>query len=100
MKFAAIAILSLAVPASALAQAAPAAAPAAAAKFNLNTPIEQIVADPKGKAALDTDLPGTTTHPEYEMFKGMSLNQVVPFAGGQLTPERLKKVEASLAAIK
>ncbi|AQR74897.1 hypothetical protein [Sphingomonas sp. LM7] len=83
------------------APAAPAAAPAApAAKFNLDTPIEVIVADPQAKAVLDADIPGTTTHASYGMFKSMSLRAVQPFSQGKLTDEMLKKVETDLAAIK
>ena len=80
--------------------AAPAAAPAAAAKFGLDTPIEALVADAKAKAVLDADLPGVTTHPSYDMFKGMSLRAVQPMSDGKLTDEMLKKVETDLAAIK
>lgn len=78
------------------------AAPVAAgtAKFDLDTPIETIAADPAGKAVLDADLPGTTTHPMYDQFKGMSLNQVAPMSQGALTDAALAKVKASLAAIK
>ncbi len=79
---------------------APAAAPASAAKYTLDTPIETIVADPKGKAVLDADLPGVTTHEMYEMFKGMTLNQLAPMSQGKITPEGLTKVAADLAAIK
>lgn len=79
---------------------APAAAPAAAAKFNLDTPIEALVADAKAKAVLDADLPGVSTHPSYDMFKGMSLRAVQPMSDGKLTDEMLKKVETDLAAIK
>ncbi len=86
---------------AAFAQTAPApAATPAAAKFNLDTPIEAIVADPRAKAVLDADLPGVSTHPSYDMFKGMSLRAVQPMSGGKLTDEALKKVEADLAAIK
>jgi hypothetical protein len=98
----ATAALALLAPA-AIAQTAPAptpAAPAAAAKFNLDTPIEALVADPKAKAVLDADLPGVSTHPSYDMFKGMSLRAVQPMSNGKLTDEQLKKVETDLAAIK
>ena len=80
---------------------APAAAPAAATKFNLDTPIETIVADEKAKAVLAASL-GTdvTANPSYESFKSMSLHQVQPFAPDKLTDELLKKVETDLAAIK
>jgi hypothetical protein len=80
---------------------APTAAPAVAAKFNLDTPIETLVADPKAKAVLDADFGGDiTTNPAYDSFKGMSLNAVAPYAPDKLPAELLKKIEADLAAIK
>jgi len=86
---------------AAFAQTAPAPAPAtAAAKFSLDTPIEALVADPKAKAVLDADLPGVSTHPSYDMFKGMSLRAIQPMSGGKLTVEMLNKIETDLAAIK
>ena len=100
-----IAALALLAPA-AQAQTAPAPAPTpapaeAVAKFNLDTPIEQIVADAKAKAVLDTDL-GTdvTANPNYDQFKSMSLRTVQAFAPDKLTDALLKKVETDLAAIK
>ena len=97
----ALALACLAVPAYAQTTATPApATPAAAAKFTLDTPIATIAADAKGKTVLDTDLPGTTTHPMYESFKSMSLRQVQAFAPDKLTDTLLKKVETDLAAIK
>ncbi|WP_294331108.1 hypothetical protein [uncultured Sphingomonas sp.] len=82
---------------------APAVAPAAvapASKFNLDTPIEALIADAKAKAVLDADLPGITTHPALDQFKAMSLHAVQPFSNGALTDEALAKVEKDLAAIK
>jgi uncharacterized protein YfaS (alpha-2-macroglobulin family) len=78
------------------------AAPATGAKFNLDTPIEQIVADPAAHAILTADFGGqdVTTNPNYEQFKGMSLNAVAPYAPDKLTPELLKKIETDLATIK
>ena len=73
---------------------------AAAARLNLDTPVETIVADPAGKAALEANLPGVTTHESYEMFKGMGLRQLASFAPDKLTPEVLARVETDLAAIK
>lgn len=75
-------------------------AAAAEARFTLDTPVEAIVADEKGKAVLDAGLPGLTTHEQYEMFKTMSLKQLAGFAPDRLTPETLAKVEAALAALK
>jgi hypothetical protein len=82
------------------APAAPAATPAAStAKFNLDTPIEALLADEKAKAVLDTDIPGMSAHPALDQFKAMSLRAVQPFSNGALTDEMLKKVETDLAAI-
>jgi hypothetical protein len=79
-----------------------AAPPAAAAtgKLTLDTPVDAIVARPEGKAVLEANLPGITTHEHYEMFKAMSLRQIAAMAPDKLTPEALAKVETGLAAIK
>ncbi|MDF2385948.1 hypothetical protein JMG10_31065 [Nostoc ellipsosporum NOK] len=93
----------LALPGTALAQAAPApapAAPAAAPKFTLDTPIQEIVADAQGKAAIDKNLPGLIGLPQYDMFKGLSLNQLKAYSDGKLTDEILAKTATDLAAIK
>ena len=82
---------------------APATAPAPAAAGALSvesTPIETIVANPAGKAVLDKDLPGLTTHEAYEQFKGMTLSQVAPMSQGAITDALLKTVQADLDQIK
>lgn len=61
-----------------------------------NTPIADIAATPEGKAALDKNLPGLTSHEAYEQFKGMSLKQVQPMSGGQITDDQIKAVQADL----
>ncbi|HEV7287121.1 hypothetical protein [Sphingomonas sp.] len=97
----AVAVSALPLAPASFAQTAPATAPAAAAaKFNLDTPIQDIVADPAAKAAFDTALPGVSTHESYEMFKTMSLNQLKTYAADKLTPEVLAKVEKDLAEVK
>ena len=76
------------------------AAYAQAAKFTIDTPIETIAADPAGKAVLDKDLPGVTTHEAYDSFKSMSLKAVQPMSNGAISDAALAKVAADLAAIK
>ena len=71
-----------------------------AARLSLDTPIEAIVADSAGKAVLDADLPGVTSHEHYEMFKGMSLRALSGMAPDKLPADALAKVEADLAKIK
>ena len=72
----------------------------AAALSAADTPIESIAAVPEGKVALDKNLPGLTTHEAYEQFKGMSLNQVQPYAPDKMPAELMTKIAADLAAIK
>ena len=100
MKLFVLAALAL-VPVTALAQTAPAPAPTVpAAKFTLDTPIQDIVADPAGKAALEKNLPGLIGLPQYETFKTLSLKQLQPYSDGKLTDEMLAKTATDLAAIK
>lgn len=99
----AIALIALASPA--IAQTGPAPAPAvpaaAVSRLNLDTPIETIEADPKGKDILTADLGNDVSqHPAYDQFKSMSLNQVAPLSDGKITDDILKKVATDLAAIK
>jgi hypothetical protein len=84
MKYAA-ALIALSIATAATAQTAPApapapapatpaapAAPAAGAKFTLDTPLADIVADPAGKAVIDKDLPGLTSLEAFEILQGRS----------------------------
>lgn len=72
----------------------------AAARLSLDTPVEVIAADAAGKAVLEANLPGVTTHEHYEAFKAMGLRQIAGMAPAQLPAEVLAKIEAELAAIK
>jgi hypothetical protein len=95
--------LALLAAAPALAQTSAPATPApaaATAKFTLDTPVETIVADPAGKAALDAAIPQLSAHPMYDQFKSMSLSQLQPMSGGQLTDEQMAKAKVGLEAIK
>lgn len=99
----AAAALTFALPMAASAQTAPVApapAPAAAAKFTLDTPIQDLYADPAAKAVMDKHIPGLTGIPQYEMIKGLSLRQLQPYSDGKLTDEILAAVDADLVKIK
>ena len=103
MKFAPLAALclaaaGLAAPAVALAQSDAPAAPAAA--FNVDTPIETLMADERAKAVVTTHLPGIDQHPAYEQFKALSLKALAPFSQGLISDELLGKIDTDLAAIK
>ena len=98
MKFLFTAAALLAMPLAASAQTAPAPAPAAA-KLTIDSSIETIAANPKGKAILDAQFPGMLAHESYPMFKAMSLKQVQPYAQGRITDEQVAKVAAELAKL-
>lgn len=70
------------------------------AKFTIDTPIEQLVADAKAKAVLEKHLPGIDQHPAYGQFKTMSLKAVQPFSQGAITPEMLEKIQKDLSELK
>lgn len=76
------------------------AAPASDAKFNLDTPLQDIVADEKGKAVIEKHFPGMIALPEYEMFKAISLSQLQPYSNGKITDEMLAATAKDLAEIK
>jgi hypothetical protein len=73
---------------------------AAAAKFTLDTPIEQLAADSQAKAVLDKHMPGFEKHPYYEQAKVMSVKAIAPFSQGMITEEMMAAIAADLAAIK
>jgi hypothetical protein len=83
---------------------APVAAPsgtllAPAPVFSLDTPVDRIAADPRGKAVLQRDLPGLMSSRSYILFDDMSLTQIASVSGGRLTKARLDLVEADLSQI-
>jgi hypothetical protein len=86
------------------AQPAASTAPAAAAEarpggFSLDTPIADLIAEPRAKAILDRDVPGMSDDPNLPKFQALSLRKLAPLSGGQMTPALLAKVGADLAAI-
>lgn len=103
-----VAALMAAAPAFAQGAAAPAptapaatpVAPASDAKFNLDTPLQDIVADEKGKAVIEKHFPGMIALPEYEMFKAISLTQLQPYSNGKITDEMLVETAKDLAEVK
>ncbi len=82
-----------------VAQSTPPAS-AAAQGFSLDTPVHVIVADPRGKAVLDRDLPGLTTNPSYGLFSDMSLTQLAAVSNGKITQANLDTLRTDLAQLK
>jgi hypothetical protein len=74
------------------------AAPAAKT-YSVASPIETLANDPASKAVLDKHLPGMLAHPQYNDFKAMTLEAVIPYSGGHVTPEVIAKIESDLQAL-
>jgi hypothetical protein len=72
---------------------------APAGGFSLDTPIAELIADPRARAILDRDVPGMSDDPNLSKFQTLSLRKLAPLSGGQMTPALLAKIGADLAAI-
>jgi hypothetical protein len=68
-----------------------------ASTLSLDTPVEQIAADPRGKAILNDDVPGLLANPNYFMVENMSLSQIAAISGGRITKAELDLVRADLS---
>ena len=88
-----------AAPAPAPAPSEAVATPAPLGGYSLDTPIAQLIADPRSKAILDRDVPGMSDDPNLPKFQTLSLRKLAPLSGGQMTPALLKKLGTDLAAI-
>ncbi|WP_374388989.1 hypothetical protein [Brevundimonas sp.] len=71
----------------------------AAARPTIESPIEALVNDPVTKAVLDKHLPGLAEHNAYGQFKRMTLRQVAPFSGGNITDDIIAAIDADLKAL-
>ena len=95
--------LILALSATGLAVApAPARADDAAqstAKFSVDTPIDVLMADARAKAVVDKYIPDLDKSEHYPLFHAESLRQIAPNAGGRLSDDVLKQIDADLAKI-
>src|SRR4051794_3598238 len=95
---AALAVSALAAPAFA-ADPPAAAAPADAGKLSVETStIEQIIANPAAKAALEKELPQIPAY--YDQIKSMTLSQVAPMSQGAIDDAKLKAIQADFDSIK
>ena len=67
--------------------------------LSIDSKLGDILADEKGKAALEKHMPGVSTHPQLAMAKGMSLKQIAGMSQGQITQATLDAINKDLAAI-
>lgn len=83
----------------ALSLAMPGHAKDAEPAFSLKTPIEQIVANPAGRALIEAEMPGFLTHPMYEQLKVKSIDELNILFQNGAPPERLAVIDKALRAI-
>jgi len=86
-------------PVAPVAAATPPVPAVAAGGYSLDTPIADLIAEPRAKAILDRDVPGMSDDPNLPKFQALSLRKLAPLSGGQMTPALLAKIAADLAAI-
>jgi len=80
------------------APAAP-ATPIARARFSLDTPIVELIADARAKAVLDKDMPGLSDDASLAKFQTLSLRRLAPLSGGQMTAELMNTLAYDLAGL-
>lgn len=97
-----VAALGLATPALAQTTEAPQAEAQASetAAYGLDTPVEKLAEKEETRTILEQVLPGLLDHPMYGSFKALSLREIAPLSGGQLTDEHLAKAETALKQVK
>jgi hypothetical protein len=64
--------------------------------LTVDTPLNIVAADARGRAVLEHDVPGVLSNPKYPLFEDMSLAQVATISSGRITQEKLDMVEADL----
>ena len=71
------------------------------AKYDLNTPMKELVENEETAAVLRDVLPDLIDGPMSGMVKGlpMGLNAILGFAGGQIPQEKVKELEEKLAQL-
>lgn len=71
----------------------------AAAELSIDSTVGEICRDPRGRAVMDRDLPDLRKNPNYFLFAGFSLRDLVSMSGGKISQEKLELVQRDLAAL-
>ncbi len=80
--------------------AAPAAAPAAAQRFSVETTkIADLLANPAAKAAIESVIPGFSSHPQISQAAPFTLKALQAMVPQHLSTAKLEAIQKALAAI-
>ena len=100
------AVALAAVSSIAVAQTAPAQDHAAhadheahAAHPTIDSSIKDLLANPETAAVVEKHLPGVSQHPALPQFQDMTLAQVAPMSGGNVTPAIIEAIDTDLKAL-
>jgi hypothetical protein len=69
-----------------------------AAGLGIDAPIRELLASPAAVAVLNKDMPGMLSDPRLDMVKSMSLRQVSQYPEANISADKLKLLQADLAA--
>ena len=83
-----------AVSTAAFAQTAP-----AAARPTIESSIKDLLANPATAAVVEKHLPGVGQHPALPQFQDMTLAQIAPMSGGNVTPTIIAAIDTDLKAL-
>lgn len=67
--------------------------------LTIDSPLKDLLADPKTKAVLEKHFPGVSTNPRLQMAMGMTLKQIAPFSQGMINDAKIKAVDEDLKKI-
>lgn len=71
----------------------------AAARPTIESSIKDLLANPETAAVVEKHLPGVSQHPALPQFQDMTLAEVAPMSGGQVTPAIIEAIDTDLKAL-
>ena len=77
----------------------PDTAASSAPAYSVNTPLDVIEADPRGKAILTRDIPEILFNGKYAMSQNMSLAQIAALSGSVVPQAQLAQVQTDLSTL-
>lgn len=71
----------------------------AVARPTIDSTIAELLANTETAAVVEKHLPGVSQHPALPQFQDMTLAQVAPMSGGQVTPAIIEAIDTDLKAL-
>jgi para-nitrobenzyl esterase len=68
-------------------------------KYNDQSRLRELLADPQALAVIERHIPGATAHPQLDMALDMSLREISWYPESGLTPAKLKAIVEDLEKI-